>query len=173
MVSHIVFVADGRGAVAVVERAPGAPAFARRDFSSLGGRPGTGWVANAFEGPLASDPKNRRVLAVTTSAARDARLRELLGSGAPPHETVEDALAMLRDHRCTGGVTCPRGDRRSIDALIATHGVVADTTARVLYVSVGPHLSGRFVGIDLLAPDVAPTPATLPEDATLTAGGAP
>jgi hypothetical protein len=166
MVSHIVFVADGRGAVAVVERAPGTPAFARRSD-------GTGWVANTFEGPLASDPKNQRVLATTTSAARDARLRELLGPGAPPHVTVEDALAMLRDHRCAGGVVCARGDRRSIDALIATHGVVADTTARVLYVSVGPHLSGRFVGIDLLAPDVPPTLASLPEDATLTAGGTP
>lgn len=166
MVSHIVFVADGRGDVAVVERAPGVPAFARRSD-------GTGWVANAFEGPLASDPKNQRVLATTTSAARDARLREMLGPGGPPHETVQDALAMLRDHRCAGGVACARGDRRTIDALIATHGVVADTTARVLYVSLGPHLSGRFVGIDLLAPDVPPTPATLPEDATLTAGGAP
>jgi hypothetical protein len=166
MVSHIVFVADARGAVAVVERAPGAPAFARRSD-------GTGWVANAFEGPLASDPKNQRVLATTTSAARDARLRELLGPGAPPHDTVEEALAMLRDHRCAGGVGCARGDRRTIDALIATHGVVADTTARVLYVSVGPHLSGRFVGVDLLAPEVPPTPATLPEDATLAAGGAP
>jgi hypothetical protein len=166
MVSHIVFVADGRGALAVVERVPGAPAFARRSD-------GVGWVANSFEGPFAGDPKNQRVLATTTSAARDARLRELFGPGSPQHETVEDALAMLRDHRCARGVTCARGDRRSIDALIATHGVVADTTARVLYVSVGPHLSGRFVGVDLLAPDVAPTPATLPEDATLTAGGAP
>lgn len=166
MVSHIVFVADGRGSIAVVERAPGVPAFARRSD-------GTGWVTNAFEGPLAGDPKNQRVLATTTSAARDARLRELLGPGGPPRETVQDALAMLRDHKCAGGVACARGDRRSIDALIATHGVVADTTARTLYVSVGPHLSGRFVGIDLLAPDVPPTPATLPEDATLTAGGAP
>ncbi|HEX8791802.1 MAG TPA: C45 family peptidase [Polyangiaceae bacterium] len=166
MVSHIVFVADGRGAIAVVERVPGEPAFARRSD-------GTGWVANAFEGPAAGDPKNLRVLATTTSAARDARLRELLGPGGPPRETVQDALAMLRDHKCAGGVACARGDRRSIDALIATHGVVADTTARVLYVSLGPHLSGRFVGIDLLAPDVPPTPATLPEDATLTAGGAP
>lgn len=166
MVSHIVFVADGRGAIAVVERVPGVPAFARRSD-------GTGWVANAFEGPMAGDPKNLRVLATTSSAARDARLRELLGPGGPPRETVHDALAMLRDHKCAGGVACALGDRRSIDALIATHGVVADTTARVLYVSVGPHLSGRFVGIDLLAPDVPPTPATLPEDATLTAAGAP
>jgi len=166
MVSHIVFVVDGRGAVAVVERVPGAAAFARRSD-------GTGWIANSFEGPFANDPKNQRVLATTTSAARDARLRELLGPGSSPHETVEDALAMLRDHRCAGGVACARGDRRSIDALIATHGVVADTTARVLYVSVGPHLSGRFVGVDLLAPDVPPTPATLPEDATLAAARAP
>ena len=44
---------------------------------------------------------------------------------------------------------CPLGDRRSIDAFIATHGIVADATDRVLWVSAGPHLSGKFVKIDL------------------------
>ena len=78
---------------------------------------------------------------------------------------------MLRDHQCAGDASCALGDRRAIDALIATHGIVADTTDRKLWVSVGPHLAGRFVELDLrdlLAPghDPAtdPVPASLPED---------
>jgi hypothetical protein len=41
------------------------------------------------------------------------------------------------------------GDRRAIDAFIAIHGVVMDTTARVIWVSEGPHLRGRFVRFDV------------------------
>ena len=37
----------------------------------------------------------------------------------------------------------------AIDALIATHAVVMDATARELWVSEGPHLVGRFVRFDL------------------------
>ena len=61
------------------------------------------------------------------------------------------AVAMLRDHDCAKGISCKLGDRREIDALIATHGIVADTTDRVLWVSAGPHLSGAFVRFDLKA----------------------
>jgi len=43
----------------------------------------------------------------------------------------------------------PLGDRRAIDARIATHGVVMDATARVMWVSEGPHLSGRFIRFDI------------------------
>ena len=39
------------------------------------------------------------------------------------------------------------GSRRM--PLIATHGVVMDTTARVMWVSEGPHLLGRFVRFDV------------------------
>ncbi|HVJ94842.1 MAG TPA: hypothetical protein VM580_33895, partial [Labilithrix sp.] len=46
------------------------------------------------------------------------------------------------------GAACSLGDRRAIDAFIATHGVVADLTARALWVSEGPRLSGRFVKVD-------------------------
>ena len=37
------------------------------------------------------------------------------------------------------------GHRRAIDALIATHSVVMDTSGRELWVSEGPHASGRYV----------------------------
>jgi len=43
----------------------------------------------------------------------------------------------------------PMGNRGTIDAVIATHAVVMDGTARVLWVSEGPHLMGRFIRFDL------------------------
>jgi hypothetical protein len=166
MVSHIVFLADAGGHFAVVERAPGAPAYVRRTDQTVG-------VTNHFEGPLAADPKNERVRRTTTSVARRARLDELLGAIPPHSATPASALAILRDHSCSDGA-CPIGDRRSIDALIATHGIVADTTARVLWVSAGPHLSGAFVGIDLRRllgpehdPGTDPEPPMMSEDPLL------
>jgi hypothetical protein len=166
MVSHIVFVADARGRFAVVERAPGTTAFVRW----LGQRAA---VTNQFEGPLASDPKNVRVGATTSSAARAERLEELLRGTADGSATPRTALDVLRDHGCARGLACDLGDRRSIDALIATHGVVADLTERTLWVGVGPHLSGRFVPVDLHAAfgqaGIArgPGPEPMPEDPIL------
>jgi hypothetical protein len=137
MVSHIVFVADAKGKSRVVERAPGSEAFVRESRT----------ITNHFEGPLASDPKNQDVRRTTTTLARKQRIDELVKDvhGATP----ETAVAMLRDHVCAGGEQCPLGDRRAIDAFIATHGVVFDTTARTMWISEGPHLSGAFVKIDL------------------------
>jgi hypothetical protein len=169
MVSHMVFVADGQGHTAVVERAPGQAAFARR-------AQGIAFVTNHLEGPLAGDPKNQRVREHTSTLDRAERVRQLLDR--PAAELTESyALAMLRDHTCARASDCPLGDRRAIDALIATHGVVADATARRLWVSVGPHLSGRFVRLDvgeLLAPGHDPAsdgePESWPEDPILRDG---
>jgi isopenicillin-N N-acyltransferase-like protein len=155
MVSHIVFVADGAGHLARVERAPGRAAYVRRDE-------GAAWVTNDFVGPLASDPANARVRATTTTVDRGDRIAALLEDvmrGPAEGRTPERALAMLRDHECEHARGCPPGDRRSIDARIATHGVVADTTSKTLWVSAGPHLAGPFVRFDLatmLAPGFDP-----------------
>jgi isopenicillin-N N-acyltransferase-like protein len=170
MVSHIVFVADGRGRFAVVERAPGAATYVRDTGRSA-------FVTNDFEGPLASDPKNRRVRDTTTSVARAERLEQLLARLAPGTGSVPAALDILRDHGCAADDQCELGDRRAIDGLIATHGVVADATERTLWVSVGPHLSGRFVAVNLRAllaadhvPASDPEPETMPEDPILRDG---
>jgi len=144
MVSHIVFVGDAKGRFAVVERAPSVPAFVRDD----GGAPKLA-VTNHFDGPLAGDARDVRVRATTTTLPRRARADELVSAITPASATVASAVAMLRDHRCAGGEACELGDRRTIDALIATHGVVFDLTARAAWVSEGPHLSGRFVKIDV------------------------
>ncbi len=176
MVSHIVFVGDGAGRFAVVERAPGIPAHVRSTFT----HPGTASVTNHFEGPLAGDPRDLTVRQTTSTLARRTRIDELLATVPPKSATVASTLELLRDHGCSGDA-CPLGDRRAIDAFIATHGVVADLTARALWVSEGPRLSGRFVKVDpaLLVkrpdgrPPEIPSPEaleTLPADPALADG---
>ncbi len=170
MVSNIVFLADAKGRSFVVERAPGAPAFVRP----------APVVTNHFEGPLASDPKNQRVRETTSTLARRARMDELLAALPDGSGSVPRAVAMLRDHACAGGEKCLLGDRRAIDAFIATHGVVADLTTRTLWVSEGPQLSGRFVKVDpsllVQRPDgtSAPVPPaeleTIPADEVMSDG---
>ena len=170
MVSHIVFVGDAAGHFAVVERAPDVPAFVRAAGPGSGDREE---VTNHFEGPLASDAKNERVRATTTTTQRRSRIDELLAEVQPGTATVASAVAIERDHQCAGA-TCAVGDRRAIDAFIATHGIVADLTARTLWVSEGPRLSGKFVKVDpsllVQRPDAPPVPVTfdtLPEDPAL------
>jgi len=170
MVSHIVIVADAHGHFAAVERAPGLPAFVRDSWQD----PDRVAVTNHFEGPLRDDPKNLAVVAGTTTRARRARLDELLAEVGPRTADVPRAVAMLRDHACAGAAPCELGDRRTIDALIATHGIVADTTDRVLWVSAGPHLSGEFVRFDLKAafspghdPEAEMAPEVISEDSIL------
>ena len=173
MVSHIVFVADAKGNFAVVERAPGHPAFVRRTFAD----PQRVAVTNHFEGDLKDDPKNLWVRQHTTTLARRARLDEMLGALAPASVDPTSAVGMLRDHQCAKGEACALGDRREIDALIATHGVVADATDKVLWVSKGPHLSGEFVRFDLNEtfakdhdPASEPPPETIAADPILADG---
>ncbi|MGH7283340.1 MAG: C45 family autoproteolytic acyltransferase/hydrolase [Polyangiaceae bacterium] len=170
MVSHIVFVADAAGHFAIVERAPGEVAFVRKntDESRVA-------LTNHFEGPMSSDPKNQAIRAHTTTLARRAKLDEMLDTVGPHEGDVPRAIAMLRDHTCAKSIgPCDLGDRRAIDPFIATHGIVADTTAKILWVSAGPHLSGRFVAFDLqkiFAPDHDPASdtdaATVAEDPAL------
>jgi isopenicillin-N N-acyltransferase-like protein len=160
LVSHVVFVADAQGRFAVVERAPGMPAFVRETRSNVA-------VTNHFEGPLATDPANVRVEQTTTTLDRRARADELLSGVAPRSATPASALAFLRDHACSADPQCPPGDRRAIDAGIATHGVIADTTARVLWVSAGPHLAGHFVRLDVSALLAANAPSGEPEPETM------
>ncbi|MFT3765439.1 MAG: C45 family autoproteolytic acyltransferase/hydrolase [Minicystis sp.] len=141
MVSHIVMLADPSGDVAIAERAPGAPMFVRQGSGKVP-------LTNHFEGPLAADPKNRAVEAATSTHARRDRLDELLAN-LPEGASVERVVGILRDRKGVGGTALPLGDRRTLDALIATHSVVMDTTARALWVSEGPHLVGRYLRFDL------------------------
>ncbi len=169
MVSHIVFVGDAKGRYAVIERAPGAAPFVRKSAD-----PARIAVTNHFEGPLQDDPRDARVRATTTTLARRVRADELLHASGAGAGSVAGAVAILRDHGCAGDEPCLLGDRRALDAFIATHGIVFDLTARAAWVSEGPHLSGRFVKIDLAAilstkEGVVPTAQleTIPADGVL------
>ncbi|HWL87542.1 MAG TPA: hypothetical protein VNO21_17180, partial [Polyangiaceae bacterium] len=180
MVSHIVMVTDARGHTAVVERAPGEPAILRTVDD-----PQRVALTNHFESALKDDPRNESVREHTSTLARRARLDEMLSAVEPGAGNVQGMLRMLRDHQCAehaghaeqASGPCPLGDRRTIDALIATHGIVADATDRVLWVSAGPHLSGRFVRFDLRTifaeghdPARDTEAETLPEDPILLDG---
>ncbi len=169
MVSHMVMLVDAAGDVAIAERAPGEPLFVRRGRGKVP-------LTNHFEGPLADDPANRRVEAVTSTRARRMRLDELL-ENLPAGADVQAIVGVLRDHRGVGGAELGLGHRRSIDALIATHSVVMDATARVMWVSEGPHLAGRYLRFEvgkLLDPAFQPDPAdpvvAIPADPILASG---
>lgn len=161
MVSHLVLVADGdERDIAVVERSP-ERTMVRRGRDLLA-------VTNHFETALRRDPKDAVVRRRTSTLARRARLEEVLGA-ARGRLDVPGAVAILRDRRAVGGGPLPPGDRRALDAGIATHSVVADATARVLWVAEAPHTEGRYVRFDLgalLAPD-GPGPRTAPRAETL------
>ncbi len=172
MVSHIVIVTDARGESLVIERAPGEKDSVRR----LSSRAAT---TNHFESALGRDPKNLRVREQTSTLPRRARGDRLLADLAEG-QAITPAIAakLLRDRDAPDGPALPLGDRRAINALIATHGVIMQTGARTLWVSEAPHLLGEFRAFDLrrlLAADYdveADTVAleTLPADELLTSG---
>ena len=171
MVSHILLLADGKtGESMIVERAPGRPPGVARHPSSM-------VLANHYRtSPLRHDPKDARIRDITSTEARQARMAELV---AHHHGRIdpEVATAILRDRSGVGGAGLPLGNRNALDAVMATHSVVADLTARVLWVSEGPHTLGRYRAIDLGARlaegDAAATTETaadLPPDALLSDG---
>jgi len=78
---------------------------------------------------------------------------ERLGDGARLEQRILD---ILRDKG--GEPVLEIGNRRAIDALIATHSVIYNARERVLYVSHGPSVTGRFTGFDLQASFAAREP---------------
>ncbi len=65
-------------------------------------------------------------------------------------EVLRSLLSILRDKGVDeNGATLHLGNRRAIDALIASHGVLFDSLTKTLYVSQGPSLSGAFRAYDI------------------------
>lgn len=168
LVSHIVVLSDSAGHAVKVERVPGAPPFA----VPLGERDS---VTNHLEGPHRDDPKNLRVERTSSTLPRKERADELVRE--IDRATASDAARILRDRKGAKGAEYPLGDRRAIDALIATHAVILETATRRLWVSEAPHVLGRFIAFDLpalldpeLSPEVEPPHAEIPSDELLTSG---
>lgn len=159
LVSHIVVLTDANGHAFRVERVPEA-----RDFAAPLGDAAA--VTNHLEGPSRFDPKNEAVREHTSTLPRKARADELVAL-APAVVDATSVVHALRDRKAEGGRQLAPGDRNAIDAHIATHSVVMDTAKKILWVSTGPHLAGRFVAFDLtrrLAPGYLPEPnADLPQ----------
>ncbi len=162
-VSDSFLIADGKtNEAVVVEKSPGKAGVRGMEDDLL-------FQANHFECPgFAADAGNAAYEREGTSLSRRTRLRELVeahrGQLDPP-ATVE----ILRDRRGPGGKNLALGHRGAINPMIATHSVVADLTARVLWVSRGPHQLGRFeaFGFEAFGEPGAPP---VPEDPALASG---
>jgi tetratricopeptide (TPR) repeat protein len=57
--------------------------------------------------------------------------------------------ALLRDKKGPGGISIGIGNRNSINAIIAGHGIVYNASKKQLWVSLPPHLCGAFVPVDM------------------------
>jgi hypothetical protein len=155
---------------AVVERSPGRCAVREA-------KDGLVLAANHFLAPeFKDDAANARRRHDATTEERYARLEELV----PPLAgklSVPECVSVLRDRRGPEGADVGLGNRGAICALIATHSVVIDATARTIWVSEGPHTLGRYVPFALDAllagdgPDAKAEARALPADPLLGDGG--
>jgi isopenicillin-N N-acyltransferase-like protein len=162
LVSNIFLVGDGetgegivleRGIERVAERAPVDGRISAANHM----------LTDAFAG----DAQDQGMRDYTTTLARGQRIEELVAE-APM--SPRRAQAVLRDRRAPGGGELALGNRNAVDALIATHSLIADATDRVLWVSTAPHTLGPFRAIDLLAELDAAGIDTAPYRATLAPG---
>jgi tetratricopeptide (TPR) repeat protein len=137
-VSDSYLVADGKtGEAVVVEKSPARTEVRRLDGDLL-------MQANHFEcGGFADDEGNREYQRVGTSVQRRRRLTELVHRHRGALD-VPAAVAILRDRQGPGDKELALGSRSAINPMIATHSVVADVTAGVLWVSSGPHQLGAY-----------------------------
>jgi hypothetical protein len=107
-------------------------------------------VANHLLSPLWKEDKiNHYRTTELTSQARFDRGEKLLAATKTPNPEV--MARWLRDKGEHEGKSLPLGNRRAIDALIATHAVIYDAAKGILYVSQGPAVTGKFIGYDLAA----------------------
>jgi hypothetical protein len=152
-VSDGVLLASGPEARAVVaEKGPGGLAVRAMSDDHL-------VLTNHFLEPAwSSDPANAKRIREGTTAVRFARAEELLL--ARPRHDPASILALLRDHRGAGGADVGFGNRSTINAWIGAHLVVADVSARVIWVCEPFHGLGRAIPFGLDGPlDQEPLPA--------------
>jgi predicted choloylglycine hydrolase len=121
-----------------------------------------------------NDKINRFRADELTSTARSQRGEALIRQieSGPSKPTVSDALKILRDKGINAnGEALHLGNRRAIDALIATHSVIYSEKDNTIFVSRGPGVSGEFMGFDLAASFKAKKPVkilSLPADPLVT-----
>ena len=169
-VSNIYMLADGKtGEMAAVEKTPRESAVRRgRDLL---------FAANHPESAAFSGSKHLNVS--STSLSRRRRVEELVAPLSGRLD-VPRAARVLRDRQGRGGKDIGPGNRNAVNALIASHSIVFDLTARRAWVAAAPHGLGPFVAYSLDL-GIAAGPAdprfarlassTLPADPWLVSGG--
>jgi tetratricopeptide (TPR) repeat protein len=157
-------IADGKtGEAVVVEKSPGRTEVRRIENDQL-------LQANHFEAAgFKDDAGNSEHFREGTTASRRARLEELV-SGRDEALTPEGVARILRDVRGSGNVEWALGNRGSINAMIATHAVVADVTQGILWVSRGPHQLGQFDAYSIQTFGGSPPAPPIPADPLLSSG---
>ena len=90
-----------------------------------------------------------------TTVAREIQgkkmLEKLKNKKLSSSQIDNEILKILRDKGEVDGKPLHLGNRRAIDALIATHAVIFNSVENILYVSKGPGVSGPLIGFDLKA----------------------
>ena len=163
-VADCYLVADGKtGEAVVVERTPLEAAVRRGSGNYI-------ICSNHFlSGPLGDDEGNVGYVAKGTSAARYDRMEALVAGSKEPL-TPEAAAAILRD-RVVPGVAAPvLGHQAAINSITATHSVVVDATAGIIWVSASPHQLGAYVPFGLERFENPPGAADIPPDPLLADG---
>ena len=164
-VSDSFLIADGtEGKALVVEKSPGRMDVRRPEGDRL-------ICSNHFLSEVFRDERvNRDFMGWSTSVARFERMRELVDRAAG-RLNVPGAAEILRDRRGKDDLDVGNGNRSTVNPLIASHSVVADVTAGVLWVSASPHQLGAYVPFTVSDFDSISEDAVIPADPFLTGGG--
>lgn len=93
-------------------------------------------------------PRNVKFTTESTSAARYARLSELL-EGSRGKLTIPRTVEILRDRNLVGGTFAGDGHRSSLNSFIATHSTAMDLTDGLFWAAESPHQLGKFVAFDV------------------------
>lgn len=132
--------ADGR--FVVVEKTPDSTQVREPQGDSI-------VCANHFQTPgLRDDAHNRSHINEATSAARQARLMELM-QRTNGTISVTRAAEFLRDRKLAGGAFAGNGHRATLNAFIATHSTVMDLTDGIFWAAAPPTQLGKFVAFDV------------------------
>ncbi len=145
-ISDIFVVNDRAGDLRVIEKTP-------KRFAHYPLKKNAVVTNHLLDETFAGDRTNQKRISELTTIARFERGQKLVEAVPPGLDfdgTVLAVLDILRDKGVNEkGEALTPGNRRAIDALIATHAVIYDGVREFIYVSQGPALVGKFLGFDM------------------------
>ncbi len=119
--------------------------------------------SNHYQGRLLGNEKANQVnIENSDSGYRLARMKELIGDNIPLD--LQNSVSILRNTLGMHDEFIGYGNPKSINQLLAHHGIVFKPGKRRLWVSANPYQLGTFVGYDLkkvFSPEPHPTDSTL------------